>query len=422
MIILAYFLSGLSLLMSSLLFIKLKGIGLPLFAKLAASALSRIWALFGLAGAVLGWFYQTYIAIPIGLIGAGVLLWYVWANTQGHDGFEKAFGTGWEDKITAQQAKPMVKRRRSLFVKMKASSKPIIDKDLVFWKIEGSDRELLCDLWRPADGEYVSGLSFIFLHGSGWAAGDKDFGTRPFFNHLVAQGHTVMDVAYRLCPEVQLDEMVGDAKRAVAWMKENAQKYGLDPDKVVLAGGSAGAHVAMLGAYTPNDSKFTPQELKNVDLSVGGMVGYYTPVDLAAGYFPWLESNPNASLEAPPIGTRLEGMEGIKFAGRMDLLLGGSPEEIPEVYKMASPCTHVNAQTPPTILFQGTTDVLVPVEPTKALYAKLLEMGVPAVMSIFPTTEHMFDFMLPQLCPPAQSALYDLDRFLALIVNKDRRS
>ena len=119
--ILAYLLACLSLLMSSLLFIKLKGIGLPLFAKLAASALSRIWALFGLAGAVLGWFYQTYIAIPIGLIGAGVLIWYVWANTQGHDGFEKAFGTGWEDKITPQQAKPMVKRRRSLFIKMKSS-------------------------------------------------------------------------------------------------------------------------------------------------------------------------------------------------------------------------------------------------------------------------------------------------------------
>ena len=110
-------------------------------------------------------------------------------------------------------------------------------------------------------------------------------------------------------------------------------------------------------------------------------------------------------------------MEGIKFAGRMDLLLGGSPEEIPEVYKKADPITHVNAQTPPTILFQGTNDVLVPVEPTKALYTKLVEVGVPAVMSIFPTTEHMFDFMFPQLSPPAQSALYDVDRFLALLLN-----
>jgi acetyl esterase/lipase len=291
-----------------------------------------------------------------------------------------------------------------------------VEKDLAFWKIEGTDREILCDLWRPA-GDHVSSLAFIFFHGSGWAAGDKDFGTRPFFNHLVAQGHTVMDVAYRLCPEVQLTEMVGDVKRAVAWMKENAEKYGVDPDKVVLAGGSAGGHVAMLAAYTPNDSKFTPQELKNVDLSVRGMVAYYAPVDLEAGFIPWREANPNADLVAPPIGTRLEGMEGIKFAGRMDLLLGGSPEEVPEVYKMAAPMTHVNSKTPPTLLLQGTTDVLVPVEPTKALYTKLVEAGVPAVMVIFPTTEHMFDFMFPQVSPPAQAALYDVDRFLALMAN-----
>jgi acetyl esterase/lipase len=344
------------------------------------------------------------------------MLWYAWRNTQGHDGFEKAFGPGWEDKITPQQAKNMVKRRSSLFVKMKASPEPILKKDIAFWKIEGSDREILCDLWRPA-GEYISGLAFIFFHGSGWAAGDKDFGTRPFFNHLVAQGHTVMDVAYRLCPEVQLDEMVGDAKRAVAWIKENAEKYSIDPDKVVLAGGSAGGHVAMLGAYTPNDSKFTPEELKNVDLSVRGVVTYYAPLDLEAGYIPWLESNPNSDLPAPPIGTKLEGMEGIKFAGRMDLLLGGSPEEVPEVYKMAAPITHVKADTPPTLLLQGTTDVLVPVGPTELLYRKLVEVGVPAVMVIFPTTEHMFDFMFPQVSPPAHAALYDVDRFLALMTN-----
>ncbi len=89
------------------------------------------------------------------------------------------------------------------------------------------------------------------------------------------------------------------------------------------------------------------------------------------------------------------------------------------MYKMAAPITHVNSETPPTLLFQGTTDILVPVEPTKLLYKKLVEAGVPAVMVIFPTTEHMFDFMFPQFSPPAQSALYDVDRFLALLLNID---
>jgi acetyl esterase/lipase len=418
MLILATILSGLSLLMSILLFIKLKGIGMALFAKLAAAALSLEWAFLGAIGAVLGWVYWAYWAIPVGVVGAGIMFWYGWRNTRNHDGFEKAFGVGWEDQIPPQQAKRMVKRRWSFYLKMKAFPEPLWERNVPFWTVPNSDRQLLCDIWRPGDG-VTSGLAFIFFHGSGWAAGDKDFGTRPFFNHLVAQGHTVMDVAYRLCPEVQINEMVGDVKRAVAWMKDNAENYGVDPGKIVLAGGSAGAHVAMLGAYTPNHSDFTPDELKNVDLSVCGMVAYYAPVDLEAGYIPWREVNPNADLPSPPIGTIIESREAFKYAGRMDILLGGSPEEVPEVYKMAAPITHVNSETPPTLFFQGNTDVLVPVKPTKALYSKLVQAGVPAVMVIFPITEHMFDFMFPQFSPPAQSALYDVDRFLVLLLNKD---
>jgi acetyl esterase/lipase len=65
---------------------------------------------------------------------------------------------------------------------------------------------------------------------------DKDFGTRPFFRHLVAQGHTVMDVAYRLCPEVDIYGMIGDVKRAIAWIKAEASCYGVNPEKIVLGG------------------------------------------------------------------------------------------------------------------------------------------------------------------------------------------
>ncbi|MFC2028300.1 alpha/beta hydrolase fold domain-containing protein [Chloroflexota bacterium] len=416
--ILAYLLSSLSLLMSILLFIRLKGINMALFAKLAAASLSLVWALLGAAGAALGWVYQAFWAVPIGVIGAGIMFWYGWKNTRNHNGFEKAFGADWSNHITPQQSRWMVKRRWNLFVRMKTSPQPTVEKDLAFWTVQGTSREILCDLWRPADGN-VSGLAFIFFHGSGWFAGDKDFGTRPFFNHLVAQGHSVMDVAYRLCPEVDLQEMVGDVKRAVTWMKENASKYGVDPEKVVLGGGSAGAHIAILSGYTPEGPDLTPDELKNVDLSVRGVVSYYGPVDLEAGYIPWMESNPNSDLPPLPIGTRIESKDTFKYAGRMDILLGGSPEEVPDMYKIAAPITHVNSETPPTLLLQGTTDVLVPVEPTELLFTKLVEEGVPAVMVTFPMTEHMFDFLLPQLSPPAQSALYDVDRFLALLNNME---
>jgi acetyl esterase/lipase len=71
------------------------------------------------------------------------------------------------------------------------------------------------------------------------------------------------------------------------------------------------------------------------------------------------------------------------------------------------------------LLIQGDKDILVALDTTNALYAKLVESGVPAINVVFPWTDHMFDLILPQVNPAAQSALYDVDRFLALLLNKE---
>ena len=179
---LAYHLSGLSLLMGVLLVIRMKNpAGWLLMApKSAAGALSPYLAVMGLAGAILGWESEAYWTIPAGLVGASMTILYYWRCTSDHPGFERAFGADLS-----------------------------LERDITFWKVPGTDRELLCDIWRPANGE-VSGLAIIHFHGGGWWIGDKDFFTKQYFRHMVAQGHTVMDVAYRLCPEVDIYGMVGD--------------------------------------------------------------------------------------------------------------------------------------------------------------------------------------------------------------------
>jgi len=131
---------------------------------------------------------------------------------------------------------------------------------MAFWKISDTARELFCDLWRPTNGD-VTGLAFVFLHGRAWYMGDKDFFSRPFFRHLVAQGHTLMDVACCLCPEVDINDMIGDIKRAISWMKANAPRYGVDLGKIVIAGGSAGGHLALLAGYVPHHSELAPERL-----------------------------------------------------------------------------------------------------------------------------------------------------------------
>ena len=419
MTILAYILSGLSLLMSALYFIKLKYPSFTLLLKLLALALSPYWAILGAVGTLIGWVYGAPWAVLIGILGAGWMTWYVWRCTRHHNGFDDAFGTGWKSQIPAQQTKRMVKRRWSWFLKMKAFPEPAWERDIPFWTIPNTQRELLCDIWRPADGN-VSGLAFIYFHGSGWWIGDKDLykTTRPLFNHLVAQGHIVMDVAYRLCPEVDIFGMVGDVKRAIAWLKTNASHYGIDPEKIVIGGGSAGAHLALLAGYTPEHPELTPEDVKGTNLSVCGIISYYGPIDLVEGYHRYtdliLSKNP------PPvsIGKDIAFEEKVPHIGRLDTLFGGHPEDIPEIYQLVSPATHVHPDSPPTLLFQGDKDVLVPMEPTCALHKKLVECGVPAIKVVYPWTEHGFDLLLPQTCPPAQSALFDVDRFLALLLNK----
>ena len=246
---------------------------------------------------------------------------------------------------------------------------------------------------------------------------DKDFGTRPFFRHLAAQGHTVMDVAYRLLPEVDIYGMVGDAKRAVAWMKANADHYGVDPDKIVLGGGSAGAHIALLAGYTPEHPELRPEELNGADLSVCGMVTYYPPTDLVVG-----SKHYNNERKSPvAIGTKADPKNPALYAGRLDILLGGYPEDVPDMYELASPITHVHPGCPPTLSLRGDRDCLNPKEGNRELYEKLVQSGVPAIDVVLPWTQHGFDLLIPGLSPqpsPAQSALYDVDRFLALLLNK----
>jgi acetyl esterase/lipase len=419
MIVLATILSGLSLLMSLLLLIHLRsGLGwLLLFLKLPAGAMSLYWAIMGAVGAVLGWVYGALWAVPMGLLGAGIMIWYVWRCTRDHQRFENAFGAGWSDQIPPQQARHMMQKRWTWFLKMKASPEPSLEQDIPLWTIPGTERQLLCDLWRPADGK-MSGLAFIYFHGGGWFFGDKNTGTRPFFHHLVAQGHIVMDVAYRLCPEVDIYGMIGDVKRAIAWMKANADRYGVNPEKIVLGGASAGGHLAQLAGYTPEHPELTPEDLISADLSVSGVISFYGPTDLLT-FYQYMKFQPTAGRS--PVHNGLDSTPSKRDLGRDPLffLLGGWPQDAPHMYKLASPINHVHPGCPPTLLIQGNHDVVCSMDATRALYAKLVESGVPAINAVLPWTAHAFDVALPQVNPAAQSALYDVDRFLALLVNKN---
>ena len=249
-----------------------------------------------------------------------------------------------------------------------------------------------------------------------------------------------MDVAYRLCPETDLFGMVGDTKRAVVWMKADAQTYGVDPECIVIAGGSSGGHLALLVAYAHDHQTMTPDDVKQSDTSVRAVVAYYPCTDLA-GFYQHFEATYGSlvggfqpgqggiifksigAMARRAMSTSRAGAQPPRFSihSMMLSLVGGSPDEVPETYHLASPITHVGNDSPPTLFLQGEHDSFQPACVSRALHRKLASAGVPSVYVQFPETEHAFDISLSRYAPASQAALYDVERFLALLSPRPSR-
>ena len=102
-------------------------------------------------------------------------------------------------------------------------------------------KDLLADLWLPPQDQARSGVGVIYVHGGAWRLGTKDMGTRPFFRRLAGQGHVVMDIDYTLAPATDVPGMVGDVKRALIWLKQNAAAYAplISPEIITSTGMNA---------------------------------------------------------------------------------------------------------------------------------------------------------------------------------------
>jgi acetyl esterase/lipase len=361
------------------------------------------------------------LVVVAGLAGAAISAVYTRKVLASRGDFATAFGADWQQRIPLHLKGRMLPQRWAW--KLSVVPGAHVERDMAFATVPGTDRKLLADVWSPPNGVTPSGLGFIYLHGGGYSAFDKGGPTELWFRHLASQGHVVMDVAYRLIPETSVPGMQGDVKRAVAWLKRNASRYGVNPDRIVLGGGSGGSHLALLAAYAPDHPLFTPQDVRGVDLSVRGVIGYYNAGDYR------LESWPNVKKTAlqravtgllTSLFERFIGAEiAVDETGNWDpkLFFGGTPDAWPELYRQISPIVQVGPVTPPTLQIVGEHDIYGGARSAAALHAKLQAAGVPAIELRIPRTDHAFDLVLPAVSPAAQTAMYDVDRFLALMAS-----
>ncbi len=402
--------------------------------KSTATAQTPALTILGALTAALGAVRRSRFAMIAGGLSASVGAYYITRVTASHDGHERAFGPDWKQRIPPGDERRMLQHRRSM--RLPRVPTPRWERDVPFWTIPGTDRQLLADIWEPAAGVERTGTVIVYLYGGSWHFFDKDVLTRPLFRQLTAQGHVVMDAAHRSCPETDVFGMVGDVHRAVAWIKANADRYGIDPERVVVMGGSSGAHIALLAAYAPHEPRLVPEELQGTDTSVMAVVSWYGIPEMASSIERWLGQETATS--SPQVWDRKEPGKVATFLNVLIMrrpltaaqsppappvrqlirnLLGVEPDESATgIYDLASPIYHVSPGCPPTLMFQGAHDAVVPLEAARRLHRTLEAAHVPVVYVEYVWTEHAFDLMYPPLTnPAAKAALYDLERFLVSV-------
>jgi acetyl esterase/lipase len=212
----------------------------------------------------------------------------------------------------------------------------------------------------------------VVVHGGSWNAGERS--DYPLWNEWLArQGYAVFDVDYRLAPQPNWQTATGDVKCAVGWVKANAARFSVDPARVALLGRSAGGHLALLVAYTSNVAALPPS-CAAPDASVRAVVSLYAPTDLKWGY------------EHPANRRVLDG------PGKIRALTGGTPASAPEAIRLASPATHVNSLSPPTLLVHGGRDQLVNDRHMTLLVERLSQQNVARRALLIPYAQHAFDY------------------------------
>jgi len=236
---------------------------------------------------------------------------------------------------------------------------------------------LQLDVYLPTASSAANGASVIVVHGGSWSGGTRsDF---PQWNRwLAAQGYTVFDIDYRLAPQPNYSTAAGDVKCAVRWVKNHAAEFKIAPERIALLGRSAGAHLALLAAYSAGDARLPATCPENeTGETVRAVVSFYAPTDLL-----WAYDNPANRLV-------------IDGPATLSRFLGGSPHESNEIrerFVLASPVAHVASDAPPILLIHGGQDQLVRSENMTRLAAKLKEADAPHKTLFIAYAQHGFDY------------------------------
>jgi acetyl esterase/lipase len=236
------------------------------------------------------------------------------------------------------------------------------ERDVTYCTLDGV--ELKMDIYRPQRSAAPT-PALLYVHGGGWTGGDKRSGEGiRDIPELLARGYLVAAVNYRLAPRYKFPAMIEDVKCAVRFLRANAERFSINPEKIGAWGGSAGGHlVALLGTADATAGWDVGQYLEQSS-RVQAVVDMYGPTDLTV-----LFEGANPRLMEQVFGTS---------------------DRNSETLQKASPVNWVSSDDPPFLILHGERDPLVPVSQSQIFYEKLRAAGVPATFVIVKNAGHGF--------------------------------
>ena len=242
----------------------------------------------------------------------------------------------------------------------------IVTRGIAFAKI--GDSTLQLDLYQSPDAAAPAPL-IIWIHGGAWRSGDR--GDMPL-GALPAKGFTVASLDYRLTPVAPFPANIHDIKAGVRFLRARAADYRIDPDRIVLAGASAGGHLAALAALTFKNTKLegTVGDYLQTSSKVQAVISFFGASDLTTIL---------GQSTAHGLSVRIPALH---------LLYGGAPKLHPELARLASPVFHLDREDPPILLFHGDRDNQMPPRQSKDLALACEVIGVNCQLRIVPGGAH----------------------------------
>jgi acetyl esterase len=248
------------------------------------------------------------------------------------------------------------------------SAKP--DAEPIYTTFDGQPLRL--SIHRPP-GSSADAPVLFYIHGGGWVAGDRNSHSADL-RWFADQGWLTVGLDYALSSgdRHMWDMAQGQIGCALAWIGENAARYGGDPGRLSLSGDSAGGNLAINTAYLAAAGGLRSSCGGRVP-GVGAVSALYPVVDPAGSY----------GNDDPALGNTTRGYAAA--------YTGGAPEEFPARYAAIASATHINAAAPPTLIIVGEADHLVPTAGTYRFTEQARAAGVDVELVTVPYADHVFD-------------------------------